>query len=285
MTTFAGRLTLADGTPVDYAGDAPPRLQVGWCPPNTNSTDLQAQMGKFPGTKFMRLFSSGGLPSWTGSYLNLVPADVTIQLSFKTWPQDVSAWLTSRPANRRTPFYLILDHEPEQQDGGDPTPAQYKQEWQELIAALRGHPRRGEVLLTPTYTEYAATKGSNAARWYPDFGVVSSYEGVDAVGFDIYNTGYNSYRTPEQMFAFALDHARSHELPLVVAEWGIERKGPDASGPNAGTQCAQLMRDQAHYLAGQPEARGLAWFYRGGCNLDTRAPEKQALTDIIGEYQ
>lgn len=257
-------------------------LQVGWCPPNTNLTDLSAQISKYPTTKFMRLyFSAGqGLPSWTGAVLSMVPADVTLHLSFKDWPVDVGAWLSGRPTNRRTPFYLTLDHEPEQQDAGDPLPAAFRQEWKDLITALNGHPRRGEVRLTPTYTEYAATKGSNASTWYSNYGVVSGYPGIDAVAFDIYNDGYSSYRTPEQMFAFALAHARQHGRSLVVAEWGIERKPFD---PN-GTQCAQVMRAQADYLARQPEARGLAWFYRGGDNLDTRTPEKQALTDLIAQY-
>lgn len=283
MTTFAGTVRLADGRHVDYTGQAPSRLQVGWCPPNTNNTDLTNQLGKFPDTKYIRLFSSTGLPGWASSYLSIPPADATLHISFKSWPQNVAAWLDGRPTNRRTPFYLTLDHEPEQQDSGDPTPAQFQQEWRELIAALQGHPRRGEVLLTPVYTEYAATKGSNASRWYPDFGVVSSYEGVDATSFDIYNTGYSTYRSPEQMFGFALAHARAHSKPLVVAEWGIERKGADASGSNAGTQCAQVMRDHATYAAAQG-IRGLSWFYRGNCHLDNRLPERQALTDLIGAY-
>lgn len=280
MATFTGTLRLADGTEVDYSGEAPPRagLSVGWCPPNSTVADPGPQLTKFPGTTFVRLFSSTGLPSWTSGILPMVGADVTLHFSFKTWPADVSAWLSARPASRRRPFYLTLDHEPEQQDGGDPTPAQFKQEWRDLIETLDEHPRRNEVLLTPVYTEYAATKGADAATWYADFGAVSSYEGVDAVGFDIYNTGYSTYRTPAQMFGFALDHARSHDLPLVVAEWGIERKGSDN-----GTQCARVMRDQAAYAAAQG-VRGLAWFYRGGQNLDTRAPERQALTDLIAEY-
>lgn len=256
-------------------------LQVGWSPPNSTVTDLTAQLAKFPGTKFVTLYSGpgGGLPSWTSGILPLVPADATLSLSIKDWPVGVAAWLSARPTGL-PPFYLTLDHEPEQQDSGDPTPAEFRQEWQELIAALAGHPRRAEVRLMPTFTEYAATEGGNAATWEANFGVVSGYAGVDAVGFDIYDTGYPSYRTPQQAYGFALSHAAKYGRDLIIRERGIARKGTDD-----GTQVARNMRDQCAYLAANPRVRGWSWFYRGGQILDTRLPEKQALTDLIGEYQ
>jgi hypothetical protein len=280
MTTFTGRLRLADGRQVSYSAQAPAKLLVGWCPPDSTVAQLGPMLAKFPGTKLVRLYSKTTLPSWTSGILPMVGADVTLHVSFKTWPVNVAGWLTSRPTNRRTPFYLTLDHEPEQQDSGDPAPAEYRAEWRELTAALAGHPRRGEVMLTPVYTEYAATRGSRAASWYGDFGVVSGFDGVDTVGFDIYNNSTQAYRTASNMFGFALAHARQHGKPLVVAEWGIERIASD----DTGSLCAQRMREHATYFAAQPEARALAWFYRGGDNLDTRAPEKKALTDLIAQY-
>jgi hypothetical protein len=242
-------------------------------------------LNKFPGTKWITLFipPGGALPSWTTGMLSLIPRDATLSISIKDWPSNVAGWLAARPVSWVTPFYFTLDHEPEQQDSGDPTPTEFQAEWRELGESLRGHERRAEIRLTPTYTEYYAVR--NETTWLRDFGVVSGYQDVDAVAFDIYDTGYSSYRTTEEAYAFMLRHARTVGKPCFVRERGIERKGADASGPNAGTVCAANMRAQAQYLADQPNVVGWSWFYRGGQILDTRLPEKQALTDLIAQYQ
>lgn len=284
------RLGKLESTSATYKEWKPPAInfQVGWSPPNSNPTDLNAMLAKYPNTKLVTLYMApgAGLPSWTSGLLAAVPRDATLSLSVKDWPLNVAGWLAGRPASWTTPFLFTLDHEPEQQDSGDPTPIEFQEEWQDLCESLAGHSRRSEILLTPCYTEYAATLNAEIApNWLRDFGCVSSFEGIDAVAFDIYDTGYAAYRSTQQAYAFALAHARSAGKPLLVRERGISRKGADASGPSAGTACAQAMRDQCAYLNAQPDVLGWSWFYRGGQILDSRLPEKQALTDMIAQYQ
>ncbi|GAA2708431.1 hypothetical protein ACFY2R_06600 [Micromonospora olivasterospora] len=251
-------------------------LALGWCPPQSSAASVQAMLARYPRPRSIRVYSGSGagLESWSSGALAQVPADCAAHYSFKDWssatsPTAVRDWLSARPVARRQVVDLLtLDHEPEQQNGDDPTPAAYRQEWQELVAALAGHPRRREVWLVPVFTEYYARR---TATWWADFGVVSGYAGVDAVGFDIYDAGYERYRTPVERNDFALAQARRVGRPLVVPEWGIKRKPTLNSGvaydPN-GTLCAQAMRDNMTHLRAQPDLPYVEWFYRGDCNLD-----------------
>jgi hypothetical protein len=284
VTTFAGRLRLAAGREVSYSGQAPARpsgLRAGWCPPNSNTADLAPMQQRYPGTSYKRLYSKTGLVPWTSGILAMAYAETPMTLlhfSFKTWPVPFADWLDDRPPGL-PPFVVTLDHEPEQDPGGsDPTPEQFRQEWRELLAAIAAHRRGGEVIACPTYTEYAATKGEHAATWEQDYGVVSGYDGVGAVGFDVYDTGYPAYRKASA-YDFPLRHARKYRRRLLIPERGIGRKGTDD-----GSAVARAMREECAFLARQPEAWGWGWFYRGGQNLDERGPERQALTDLIAQY-
>lgn len=254
-----------------------PETLLGWSPPNSTTADITAMLGKYPQPQLMRLYTAagGGIASWTAAPLSQVPADCTLWYSFKDWdttsPQKIRDWLTARPAARKgVRDILTIDHEPEQQDAGDPTPAAFRQEWQELAAALAGHPRRKELLLVPVFTEYNARR---TATWWADFGIVCTYSGVDAVGFDIYDTGYEKYRSVVERNDFALSVARRADVrkPLMLAEWGIKRKPALNSGAaydTDGTIAAQAMRDNVAYLRQQPDVPYVSWFYRGDCHLD-----------------
>ncbi|WP_422744341.1 hypothetical protein ACN27B_08690 [Micromonospora sp. WMMD754] len=257
---------------------------LGWCPPDSTTTDLTAMLGAFPNPKVVRLYTGigGGLASWSSGPLSMVPATSVCWYSFKDWvasssPQKIRDWLSARPIARRGVVDVVtLDHEPEQQDSGDPTPAQFRQEWAEFTAALAGHPRRSEVRLVPVFTEYYARR---TASWWSDFGQVAALAGVNGVGFDIYDTGYSTYRSVMERNEFALATARRAEVrkPLLIAEWGIARKtGDDGSG------AAKAMRDNMAYLRSQPDVDLVSWFYRGGCDLTSRGPERQAFVELMG---
>ncbi|MCX4473744.1 hypothetical protein OOK41_26145 [Micromonospora sp. NBC_01655] len=249
---------------------------LGWAPPASSVAALQAMLARYPRPRTVRLYSGpgAGLESWSSALLAQVPADCALHYSFKDWTAGTSAaavrdWLSARPANRRRVVDLVtLGHEPEQQSGGDAAPAAFRQQWQELVGALAGHPRRREVWLVPVFTEYAARR---QASWWADFGVVASHPGVDAVGFDIYDTGYERYRTPVERNEFALAQARRVGKPLVVPEWGIRRKPTLNDGTSYdpdGVVCAQAMRDNMAHLRAQPDVPYVEWFYRGDCDLD-----------------
>ncbi|MFI2664879.1 glycosyl hydrolase [Micromonospora carbonacea] len=253
---------------------------LGWSPPNSTAGDLSAMLARFPSPPLVRLYSpaGAGLASWSGSLLTCAPRDATLVYSFKDRPAtlDVAGWLSARPAAWTAPIYLCWAHEPEQgPSAGDPTPVEFQQGWRDLAAALAGHRRRREVRLLPVFTEYAARRSST---WWADFGQVAALPGVDAVGFDIYDTGYPAYRSPVERNDFALSTARRVGKSLVVAEWGIARKASDPDG----TQCARAMRDNMTYLRRQPDVDAVSWFYRGDCNLDARTPERQAFVDLMG---
>ncbi|MGC1213971.1 MAG: hypothetical protein WA890_22255 [Micromonospora sp.] len=167
--------------------------------------------------------------------------------------------LSSRPAAWTTPFYLTLDHEPEQgTSAGDPDPATYRSEWQALINALAGHPRRSEVRQTPIFTEYYAKRHS--ATFWNDFGIVASYAEVDAIGFDTYDTGDSTYRTPTERNAVPLQYARRAEVKkrLILGEWGVDRKTHDTDG----SQAAQAMRDNLAYMRQQPDVPYVSSWYQ-----------------------
>ncbi|MFF0823057.1 glycosyl hydrolase [Micromonospora haikouensis] len=253
---------------------------LGWSPPNSTAGDLSAMLGRFPSPPLVRLYSpaGAGLASWSGPLLTCAPRSATLVYSFKDPPAsvDVAGWLSARPAAWTSPLYLCWAHEPEQgPSAGDPLPAEFREGWRVLVAQLAGHRRRREVRLLPVFTEYAARRSST---WWSDFGQVTALPGVDAVGFDIYDTGYSAYRSPVERNDFALAIARRVGKPLVVAEWGIARKASDPDG----TVCARAMRDNMTYLRRQPDVDAVSWFYRGDCNLDGREPERKAFVDLMG---
>lgn len=256
--------------------------KLGWSPPNSTVADMDAMLTKYPNPKVVRLYSGSGagIQSWTGSLFNKVPRDATLIYSIKDWPlgTNLATWLSSRPADWTTPFYFCWAHEPEQGTAnGDPAPADYQQGWKDIIAQLAGHPRRSEIILVPVFTEYYAKR--NETTWWRDFGIVTTYSGIGAVGFDYYDTGYSSYRTAVERNEFPLKIARRSDVqkPVVIAEWGIARKSSDTTGSLA----AQAMRDNMNYLRQQADVKPVSWFYRGDCILDDRAPEKQAFIDLM----
>lgn len=281
--TLTGRVTDKAGhattKTVTLTVNTPDPLILGYSPNNSTTADLTDILGRYPNPKLVRLYSGvgEGIAAWTDPVISMVPNTAVLWYSFKDWdattsPQQIRDWLTAKPAARAdTRTLLTLDHEPEQQDAGDPTPAQFRQEWQELVAALANHPRRGELWLVPIFTEYNARRD---AAWWADFGVVASYTGVDAIGFDVYDTGYERYRTTTERNDFMLSQARRVEVkkPLVIGEWGIKRKPSLNSGADydlTGSLAAQAMRDQMTYLRQQPDVAYVSWFYRGFLRLHT----------------
>lgn len=282
--TITGAVTTMRGTtmlsaPVTFAD----RMAVGWCPPNSTAPDVTTMFAKFPETPVVRIFREpgDGLPAWNSALMNAIPPHVRVVLSVKETAAVLAAaldpWARLMPADR-VPIDVIAWHEPEQQTGGDPTPAAFQAGWRQLLTAADGKPWRPRVRFGPAFTEYAATKGDNAPTWYTDFGIVGTYPGIDFVAFDIYRTGYSTYRTPVQKFAFSLGYADQVDKDLIVAEWCT---GQRTSNDPTGEICARSMVDQATYLATQPRAQALLHFYRGGCNLNDRGPEREALYRLI----
>lgn len=253
-------------------------VPLGWSPVGSNPTDLADMLARYPNPKLVRLYleAGDGPPTWSG-ILSMVSATTPIWVSFKDWdpvtsPQKLRDFFTNRPTARKGVVDRVtIDHEPEQDPGGsDPLPADFRREWQELGAAVRGHPRRSEFKLVPVFTEYYARR--NAATWWTDLGIVASYPDVDEIAFDVYDSGYPAYRTITERNDFMLSQARRAEVkkPLSIGEFGIKRKPSTNSGADYdidGALAAKAMRDQMAYLRTQPDIGVVSWFYRGFLRL------------------
>lgn len=275
VTDSGGQVMSASAT---YAVGS--RLRIGWsCPLD----ELASRYTMFPGTKFVRIFMGPGegLPPW--SAFSMLANDVQLQVSVKERGLNWPAWIASRPARFTVDTIGTIDHEPEQQDSGDPSPAEFWDEWRELCAQAGGIDK---LILAPTFTRYAAEKGADRATWYQNFGRVVELDGIGAVGWDIYNYANDRYLTSAEMFDWCADFAEARNLDMFVSEWGRRRLSFDN-----GTQCAQRMHEDAAY-ARTRRIRGMSWFYKGSDNLDTagtggtpRLPERNALAKLIQEQR
>lgn len=256
---------------------------LGWSAGGGTVTDIQRQTAAYGPPAVIRLFSppGSGIMPWTSAVMSAIPRNAVLIYSIKDWPTNVRNWLTSRPSTWNTPFYFSIDHEPEQgTSAGDPDPACYKQEWGELIAQLDGHQKRDQIRLLPIFTEYYAKR--NASTFWNDFGVVASYSGIEAIGFDVYDGSSTlalPYRTPVERNAVPLQYARRPEVrkPLIIAEWGIERRTADTDGASA----AKAVRDNMAYLRKQSDVPYVSWWHQAGDALWDRPNETQAFKDVI----
>lgn len=287
MTTFAGQLRLANGTTVNYSGTAPAKatVRLGMCPVNSTSlADLQAMFARFPDIAAVRLFSDSGFIPWNSPILAAIPAGVHLVFSAKTRGLNWAQHFTSMPARWLDLVDGIYHHEPEQQDSGDPTPAQFKLEYERIGASLVGHPRAGRFRFGPCFTEFRARADGEA--WFQNFGIVGTYPGVTRVGFDVYNTGYpqfTNYRTPAHMWQIPLTYADRVGQGVSIDEWGLARKNDPT-----GSICAPVLRQHFEAFRAHPRARTITWFNRGGCYLgdgpndpDGRNPEYAVMATLI----
>lgn len=279
------------------------KLKVGFTYP-TNTGENQAEaterlFKEFPNGKCYRVFRSSDqtLPSWTSGLMAKIPNDVVIIVSSKNTGcvNELPAWLSAKPARFTQPVVFCYHHEPDQflvkgTSSGDPSPTSFSNTWQMLVSKVANHSQRENLILCPIFTEFIArgdAKKSNEQpvtreEWKSAYHAVLSMSGVDMFGFDVYQTGYQNYRTPKHMWDVSLEYCREYEKKLVVGEWGIERRSYDSSG----NECAQVMADQISYLSSQPEAFAVAWYYNGNDVLSTptgiaREPEHSSLGSSI----
>lgn len=285
MTTFSGRLTLADGTEIDYTGDAPPQTRLGMCPVNSTSvTDIRAVFQRFPATKTLRFFSAGNFVPWDSPLFAAIPAGVHLVYSVKGVGLNWQQAFTTLPTRWFGLIDFIWQHEPEQQDSGDPTPAVFQAEWRKIGQAAAAHPLNDKFRVGPCFTEFRAR--ADGETWFNQFGVVGTYEGINRAGFDIYNTGYpqfTNYRTPAHISEIPFAYADRTGLQVSVDELGLARK----NDPN-GTICAQSLPGIYERL--QTRCRTVTWFDRGACYLGDsptdpagRRPEYAVMADLIEE--
>lgn len=287
--TVAGAVVTLRGTAtVSCAVAMLPRMTVGWCPGfrqgESEDAAMRRMLADYPGSEYgaIRIFHNPGegFGRWDTGHLAHVPPTADLVVSGKDWPVDVAGWLAAMP-KRTGRTYLCLYHEPEQQTGGDPLPAVYKQHWAELAVALDGHPRRGELGLMPIYTRYYWARNAGAFDTFFPTAVQSK---LAAVGFDCYDQLLKRtvYETPVSLFTVPLAVGARTGLDVAICELGIRRLDTDVDG----TGCAAALKAHIAYARAQG-VLGIMWFHR---DMDqhhdltaepVRVPERDALAAAI----
>lgn len=282
--TIVGAVTTLRGTaPVSCTVELAPRMAVGWAPGlragESAVMAIQRMLADYPVPSTVRIFigAGEGLPSWTSGVLAAIPDTVRlIIVSIKDWRVDAAGWLSQMPEKFRGRIVLCLDHEPEQQDGGDPTPLQFRTEWAELVEALRGHARRSWILLAVVFTRYYWQRQPSA---FDQFFPVEVLDGIDAVGWDIYDPdGGLIYETAESMLRTPLAIQARSGKPILIAELGIDRDSSDSTGE----ACVRSMRSMMAEC-GRLGVLAVCWFHKGVHDLTARGrtAERDALADLI----
>lgn len=247
---------------------------VGWCPGGRPVTDM---LKTYPGTGTARIFVGKGkpIPTWDGPVLGpLVAAGVkVVHLSVKDpdWPA-VRRLIDAKPAGLL--LILTFGHEPEQgTKEGDLPIDQWRARWAELVALLADHPARGELLLVPVYTRVWWERNAGDRRWMLDLP-------VDAIGWDIYSSALDRYRTPDDLLTIPRAVAEQTGLPYLVPELGAVRIASDKDG--SGQQ--GWMRAMVDAVKGDG-ALTCCWFHKDGWDLlaDGAEAARQTWQTIITE--
>ncbi|WP_162959351.1 peptidoglycan-binding domain-containing protein [Micromonospora tulbaghiae] len=261
--------------------------------------------GLYPGSSAVRVFFGlgEGLPgsAWTDATrvgrqrLADLPAGCTVVVSFKDQRVDrlafVEAWREARPD---VDLVLITHHEPEQQEGGDPTPAQYRASWTRTREQVGDHPARaeGRLRLAVCWTLQWIRRGGDWRTWWPDH----EAEAVDLVLGDWYPYTPSapdpyrptSYEEPAAALKVMVDLAAATGKDWGLAEVDHRRilraNGYAADVDPTGELCATWYR-QMHTTAKELGCRVWAHFHSdmGAAlgDLTKRPAEQAALRNLI----
>ena len=241
-----------------------------------------------------RVFSGPGkgIMAWNNPLLEVLDEKVVLVYSFKDWPLAAgvfSNWMTTYLPGRFKQVWFCIDHEPEQgPDSGDPDPVTYRRQWTEALAVYNNHPRRLEFFPVPIFTEFYANKydedvnPATGMNWWDDFGVVTEFHGMRGIGFDIYDTGHSTYRTPEERNRIPLKYAIRTGLPLLICELNIGNKAN--IDPND-TEAAEAFRANTDYLRHDVThpVPYVMQYHLGGGDLRNRPEVQEAFQDALDE--
>ncbi|WP_319460096.1 hypothetical protein [Micromonospora sp. RTP1Z1] len=270
--------------------------RIGWCPGGRTVADMLA---RYPLTSAVRIFfgPGDGLPAsaWTDprQALAQVPAGADVIASHKDQGVDAAAFVTAWEATGRTgQLILVPHHEPEQQEGGDPPPAQFRASWTRTREQVGDHPARrdGRLQLAVCYTLQWIRGGGNWRTWWPEH----EADAVDLVLFDWYQYEPGapnpfrprSYEDPASAIAPMTAIAAA-----VGKDWGIaeidhlritRENGFAVDLDPTGEMCAAWYR---RMFAAAKAAGCQLWchFHRGHGDLTSRLPEQLALRELIGQ--
>ncbi len=289
MATFSGTVRLADGTEVDYSGQAPPK-PTGMLLGMTSGPGAphNAMMARWPNIAYTADFGNDGgdsdslpeLPNLSaGKFVTPGVIPATFGISWKDDPAQLGPWLTAAPTDTR-PFYLHWHHEPH----GDMTAAAYRQNAAIAVDILADHPRRNLVLgFGPVVTRWwMINDAGNLDDWWVD--------GMTHYAVDIYNDAMDRYRPPTEWGPKIRDFAASRFATWGVREWGKKRITSDTTGAG---RCAAIEADVQWCAANA--CRYMGWWnfgdtqpsskiYGTGADAATYNAERDLFDDLFAEY-
>ncbi|MEU2613910.1 hypothetical protein ABZ570_20335 [Micromonospora sp. NPDC007271] len=276
-------------------------MPTGWCP--TTDT-LTGTLTTYPGTSCVRIFfpPGDGLPAaaWTNPRHRLAqaPADADVIVSHKDPDVDAAAFVAAWQATGRTGrLILVPHHEPEQQTGGDPTPAVFRRSWTRTRTQVGDHPARhdGRLRLAVCWTlqwirrvDAAGRRVNDWRTWWPEH----EADAVDLVLGDWYPYDPKArnpfrpagYEDPAAALAIMVELSRATGKPWGIAEINHPRITTAGGFPTDldadGSRCADWYR-RMHAWAKANGCQLWTHFHRDEGDLAQRAPEQQALRDLI----
>ncbi|WP_435585826.1 peptidoglycan recognition protein family protein [Micromonospora aurantiaca (nom. illeg.)] len=269
-------------------------MPIGW---SLGGRTVAAMLALYLQSQAVRVFyePGKGLPAgdWSDPRKPLaqLPPGATVVVSHKDLGVDalafVTAWLTHRPD---VDLWLIAHHEPEQQEGGDPTPAQFRASWTRQREQVGAHPARaeGRLRLAVCYTLQWIRAGGNWRTWWPEH----EADAVDLVLFDWYQY-LPGARNPYRPHAYEDPAAAIAPMVAIAAEvgkdWGIAEidhlritttNGCPVDLDPDGELCADWYR-QMYATARRAGCQLWCHYHARHGDLTERLPEQRALRDLI----
>lgn len=228
--------------------DAPnqPSMLVGV---NCDPGDYSATFARLPGAQVTRVFCKPGegLRPWTDHRLADPPRSVLRHVSWKDWPDDAAAMLTSwldampqwmidQPVVPDLGISLVLTylHEPEDND----VPAEeYKRRWATLQDVARSHRLGHLIALVPVQSSYWTVhhQAGDPMPWWAGVG--------DFAGVDLYmDLPTGKYPDPATFVAPWLAMAQWTGKRLWVAELGATLVASDTDGSHRAAWAREVVR-------------------------------------------
>lgn len=259
--------------------------------------DYSSHFVTFPGVRVTRVFSQPtvGILPWTHPKVANLPRTVAPHMSFKDWPDDVSAsrmvsaWLDAAPGYLLDSPLLLPEvgfsalltylHEPE---NDTLTPAVFQHRQEVLHDTVRGHRKGHLVAVMPIQTLQWTQAASTSTATKGDGNVFQWWAGVgDFCGIDCYaNSWEPTYPDPVKFLELPLRLAAGAGRPLWVPELGAVRLATDPDG----SKRAAWIRTVAGILRSLGCA-AVSWWCASGSNgksihLDDAA-SSNAWRDVI----
>lgn len=276
-------------------------MPTGWCPGTRTMPEL---LTAYPGTSCVRIFfgPGDGLPAsaWTDQRQRLaqVPAGADVIVSHKDPDVDAAAFVAAWQATGRTGrLILVPHHEPEQQTGGDPAPAEFRKSWTRTRTQVGDHPARhdGRLRLAVCWTlqwvrrvDAAGRRVNDWRTWWPEH----EADAVDLVLADWYPYDPKArnpfrpaaYEEPAAALAIMVELARATGKPWGIAEINHPRITTAGGYPvdldPDGSRCADWYR-RMHAWAKANGCQVWSHYHRDEGDLTERTAERQALREVI----